>query len=295
MHIANPLYYVFFKFLFEDTNITKKLLSALLDTEILSLEPCRYKNELLTGLHVNFKAVILTKEGIEKKALIELHKTRILFDMVCLRKYLADGYTYQDKVQNTNEKETLPIITVYFLNFKLANVKFPLLKVNRQYSDLVSKENYEIRNEFVEQLTHDCYVIQVPRLRLNMQNRIEKLLSVFNQKYVTTKDNKIMSLPVEWNEDPELRELIERLNYPLQDQMMIQRAEAEDEIESKFEEIERKLAEAQQAQQKAELEKQALLAKTEMAIKNLVLLGLTNSQIAAALQIAESEVEKVII
>ncbi|TAE03816.1 MAG: hypothetical protein EAZ97_01010, partial [Bacteroidetes bacterium] len=317
----------FFKFLLEDTNIAKKLLSAIIEEDIISLDlrpqellfniPEKY----LSVLRIDFKAIIRTKEGNLKKVLIEMQKTRVLFDVMRFRKYLSDNYAKQDEIitESGNTKENLPIITIYFLNFKLENINFPLLKIARNYTNLVSKEIFDLKNEFIENLTHDCYAIQIPLLRLNMQNRVEKLLSVFNQKYVTNRDQKIMHLPPEWNDDPELKAMIERLNYPLQNEEMVLRAEAEDEIESKFEEMERKLASSEkekerllaekdqillQAEQakaeillQAEQEKAEMLLQTEqketLAIENFLRLGLNSDQIAISLQISKEKVVEI--
>ena len=212
-----------------------------------------------------------------------MQKTRVLFDVMRFRKYLADNYKSQDEfvTETGNVKETLPIITIYFLNFKLPSIEFPLLKISRSYMDLVTKEVLFVKDDFIEQLTHDCYAIQIPRLRLNMQNRVEKLLSIFNQKYVKTADNKILNLPPEWNDDAELKEFIERLNKPLQDENMIRRADAEDEIESKFEDIERKLEEAKKGKVQAEQAKAQLEKQIEAAIEKMLLSKLfTIEQIA---------------
>jgi hypothetical protein len=309
MQIANPIYDTFFKFLLEDTSLAKKLLSAVIEEDIISLElrpqellftiPEKY----LSVLRVDFKAIIRTPDGSQKKILIEMQKTRVLFDVMRFRKYLADNYGRQDEfvTDNGNVKETLPIITVYFLNFKLPTVNFPLLKIARNYTNLVTKEVEMVQDEFIEQLTHDCYAIQIPRLRLNMQNRVEKLLSVFNQTYVTTTDNKIMNLPPEWNQDEELKAFIERLNQPLQDQQMVRQAEAEDEIETKFDEIERKfqkkLEVAEQEKMQLQQEKVQLLQEKaqaelrvqqekESAIEQMLLAQLPTEQIATILKVS---------
>jgi hypothetical protein len=277
MQIANPIYDTFFKFLLEDTNLAKKLLSAVIEEDIISLEfrPQEFTvtipQKYLSVLRVDFKAIIRTPDGSQKKILIEMQKTKLLFDVMRFRKYLADNYGRQDEFvsENGNVKEILPIVTIYFLNFKLPTVGFPLLKIARNYTNLVTKEVENVKDEFIEQLTHDCYAIQIPRLRLNMQNRVEKLLSIFNQKYVTTTDNKIMNLPHEWNQDEELKAFIERLNQPLQDEQMVRQAEAEDEIETKFDEIERefqkKLEEvkAQASQENIKLQQEKAEAEQE--------------------------------
>jgi hypothetical protein len=321
MQIANPIYDTFFKYLLEDTKLATKLLSAVLEEEIISLELRPQEllvplpEKFLSIMRVDFKAIIRTPDGKTKKILIEMQKCRVMFDIMRFRRYLANNYGREDEIitQNGNITEVLPIITIYFLNFKLKNVKFPILKIDRNYTNLVSKEITHVKDDFIEQLTHDCYTIQIPRLELNMQNKLEKLLSIFNQKYVTSKDSKIMNLPPEWNEDAELKEFIEKMNKPLQDETMINKAEVEDEIERIFLDSERKLLDAEKTineskqeiarmkeeteklQEQMEREKIALQKQAENekqnTIENLLSLGLTAEQIAKSLQIS---VEKVI-
>ena len=56
-----------------------------------------------------------------------------------------------------------------------------VLKVAREYVDAVTGDRLAQREEFVEALTHDCYVVQVSRLPAQRRNDLEKLLSVFDQ------------------------------------------------------------------------------------------------------------------
>ena len=56
-----------------------------------------------------------------------------------------------------------------------------MLKVAREYVDAVRGDRLAAREEFVEALTHDCYVVQVSRLPAQRRNDLEKLLSVFDQ------------------------------------------------------------------------------------------------------------------
>ncbi|TAD99542.1 MAG: hypothetical protein EAZ97_08530 [Bacteroidetes bacterium] len=114
-----------------------------------------------------------------------------------------------------------------------------------------------------------------------------------------------MHLPPEWNDDPELKAMIERLNYPLQNEEMVFRAEAEDEIESKFEEMERKLASSEKEKERLLAEKDQILLQAEqakakillqaeqketLAIENFLRLGLNPDQIAISLLISKEKV-----
>ncbi len=301
MLIANPIYDTFFKYLLEDVKLAKILLSAIIEEDIISLElrpqeliidvPEKY----LSILRVDFKAIIRTPDGKTKKILIEMQKSRVLFDVMRFRKYLADNYGREDEIisHEGNKTEVLPITTIYFLNFKLKNVKFPVLKIDRNYTNAITKEITKVKDNFIEQLTHDCYAIQIPRLKLNMQNKLEKLLSIFNQTYVTSKDRKVLNLPPEWEKDEVLRLFIEKMNKPLLNQEMIKKAEAEDEIDKIFEKVDRDFLEVQQERDEARKANIVLIASQEQAIENLLALNLTAEQIAKSLQVSVEKVMEI--
>ena len=57
-----------------------------------------------------------------------------------------------------------------------------MLRVAREYVDGVSGERLSEREEFVEALSHDCWVVQVPLLASRRRSDLEQLLSVFDQE-----------------------------------------------------------------------------------------------------------------
>ena len=76
MLLANPIYDVVFKYLMEDTEIARGLLSKIIGEEIIdiSVQPQEYagrsdKFEVII-LRWDFKATIKTKAGKQKKVLI---------------------------------------------------------------------------------------------------------------------------------------------------------------------------------------------------------------------------------
>ena len=72
--------------------------------------------------------------------------------------------------KKTNKTIALPIISLYFLGHKLDNTDAPVVKVNRQYIDLADNSELSIREEFIESLTHDSYIIQIPQLKKKRRN-----------------------------------------------------------------------------------------------------------------------------
>ncbi len=219
MLIANPIYDAVFKYLLEDTDIARKLLSVIIGEEIVEIEVKPQENTALSEqlivriFRLDFKATVLMQTGERRKILIELQKGKQLVDIMRFRKYLGNNYLREDDVQNDDgklEKQALPIITIYFLGFVLQNVGTAVLKVNRVYRDVLTNEELTVREEFVEKLTHDSYIIQIPRLQIKMQNRLERLLMFFNQKFITD-DVRLLNVPTDSTNDDLIRRMTDRL------------------------------------------------------------------------------------
>ncbi|MCU0287866.1 MAG: hypothetical protein MUF15_15925, partial [Acidobacteria bacterium] len=94
MLIANPIYDTVFKYLMENLDIAKGIISTIINEEIdyiefSSQEKVYKKNEkLLTVYHLDFIAKIREKEGGgHKNVLIELQKANIPYDIMRFRKY----------------------------------------------------------------------------------------------------------------------------------------------------------------------------------------------------------------
>ena len=95
---------------------------------------------------------------------------------------------------NENElskDERYPITAIYFLGFRLKNVKFPVLKVERQYVNAISKRKLNVKKDFVEKLSHDLYAIQIPRLKMQVRTKLEQTSDVFNQSKDKTTDPRV--------------------------------------------------------------------------------------------------------
>ena len=186
MIIANPIYDVVFKRLMENDRVAKFFIGTLLEQTIESIEikPQEYtfvkdldmdnpeiqkfvKEKIRDQLSINmyrldFIATIKTENGEFKKVLIEIQKARNKVDLMRFRNYLAENYKKEDLVNQF--KQVLPITTIYILGFKLPEIETACLKVERNYMDLIEQKIVHQKSEFVEKLTHDCYIVQVERL-----------------------------------------------------------------------------------------------------------------------------------
>lgn len=205
MVIANPIYDVVFKRLMENDRVAKFFIGTLLNetVESVELKPQEFtyiknldkddpdvqqyiRQQLKERLSINvlrldFVATIKTSEGGNKKVLIEIQKAQRQTDLLRFRNYLAEQYKKLDTVEG--KKMPLPITTIYILGFELPEIKSSCIKVERQYIDLIQNTVIPAKSDFVEQLTHDSYVVQVERITDRYQTRLDKLLSVFEQRY----------------------------------------------------------------------------------------------------------------
>jgi hypothetical protein len=186
MLIANPIYDTVFKRMMENERVAKFFIGTLLEQHIEAVEvkpqEFTYSNELagLAVFRLDFIATIKTKTGEYKKVLIEIQKARNEIDLMRFRNYLGEQYKKEDNVNN--EKQALPITTMYILGFTLPEIKSACIRVERNYKDLITQTIIEEKSDFVEKLTHDCYIVQVDRITNRYQTKLDKLLSVFEQR-----------------------------------------------------------------------------------------------------------------
>lgn len=267
MIIANPMYDVIFKYLLEDTEIARELLSTILNEHIVSLtlKPQETATEMpassINILRFDFKAVISTETGELKKVLIELQKAKHLSDTTRFRRYLGDNYRKEDEVtneQNEAEKRSLPIIAIYFLGFTLRSILRPVVKINREYVDVLTQEVIEVKEDFVELLTHDSYFIQIKLLESRSQSKLERVLQVFNPQYQTADKHQLDF--VGNADEPLVKRMLHRLNRAIASEELRNLMDVEDEIDKELRKRDDLLA---QKNQELALKDQELLAERQ--------------------------------
>ena len=241
MIIANPIYDSVFKFLLEDIDVAKRFISNIIGEEIIELtfkpqeQTTLSPKYLLTVFRLDFKALIKTPSGGHKKVLIELQKSNNGFDIMRFKHYIGTNYSKADEVNGI--KTPLPMLPIYILGFKLS-IERAVLKIGRQYQDVSTGEIYNAKDDFIEQLSHDCFVIQVPCLPEVTQTKLEKILSVFNQKWVFDKDTKwLMRYDNANDDDDEDQQLIvRRLAIAAESEEVQQSVVAEENFETTLDE-----------------------------------------------------------
>ncbi len=209
MIIANPISDLVFKWLMSNDRIARFFLETLLEQDILEVhlkpQELPYFNKeddaslsvALTVMRLDFVATIKTADGEHKKVLIEIQKARNTIDVMRFRKYLAEHYKQEDEIETDKGKQyvALPIITIYLLGFKLQNVDTPALKVATRYINQVNHEVMNIKSDLIEKLTHESYIVQIPRIEAKLNSRLEQLLSFFEQKHFTDSSGFIKEYP----------------------------------------------------------------------------------------------------
>ena len=172
----------------------------------------------------------------------------------------------------------------------------------------------------MESLTHDSIIVQIPRLHGQINNRLDKVLSIFDQSRRDCDDEQLLSIDERaYSDDSDMERILHRLTMAAADADMRHRMDVEDEyfsiIEKRDTEIlmkDKQLAEKnvqlaekteQLAEKNVQLEKQteqlaeqseklqqqqAILRKSVLALKA----AMPSEQVAATLGITVDEVER---
>ena len=290
MVIANPIYDVVFKILMDDIRIARFFIETLIEETIEDIEvkPQEFnvtvyteeqelaiETRLRTVYSMDYIATIKTKEEGHKKVLIEIQKARNTTDVMRFRNYLAHQYKTEDIIETAKGKKkmALPVITIYLLGFKLPNVESPAIKIGRNYMDLITHKVIEKKVDFIEQLTHDSFVVQIPRIEKKIQTKLEELLSVFEQSNFLDTNGTIKNYPYKVK-NPIVKSILKKLNTegvdPEKRQGIENEIEAWRTIEASFgNQLQDALFELEEAQKALEVSNKEMEAKNkEMEAKN---------------------------
>ena len=238
LYVANPIYDTVFKYLMEDERIARTLLSALLKTEVVKVEhrPHEYANTArneISMFRIDFGATILDKDRKERLVLIELQKTWLETETLRFRQYLGSQYSRKENiVESDKARYALPMIAVYLLGHRVGEIEEPVLYVNHKSYDYDGNEVTKgIPDPFVESLTHNSIIVQIPLLRGRVNNRLETVLSVFDQSNISDKSRQIIAVEEDrFVGDVEMEYLLHRLLSAASDPEMRQNMNVEDEF-----------------------------------------------------------------
>ena len=237
VHVANPIYDSVFKFMMEDERVAKTILSALLKKEVLAvtIRPHEYSNttrDSLSMFRIDFAAQIREDNGEEQLVLIELQKTWLDTETLRFRQYLGAQYNSQRNIKPDSRKGyAYPMIAVYLLGHRVGKIEEPVIYVNHKAYDYNGKELKDSEKEpFVESLIHNSIIVQIPLLRGQVNNKLDKVLSIFDQTKKDELDNQVLNIDeASYTDDADMMHIIHRLTAAAADSEMRQDMNVEDE------------------------------------------------------------------
>lgn len=244
IHIANPIYDSVFKYLMEDERIAKIILSALLKREVESVEVRR--NEYTNGtrdkvsmFRIDFGAQIRQEDGTLHLVLIELQKTWLETETLRFRQYLGAHYANPENILQENNPDgfAIPMVTVYLLGHRVGNIEEPVLYINHKAFSYQGEEvSKGMPDPFVESLVHDCIIVQIPLLHGQINNKLDKVLSVFDQHLKEGSNRQVLTLDEDrYADDNDMVYLLRRLLAAASDTKLRHDMNVEDEYFSAIE------------------------------------------------------------
>ena len=307
IQIANPIYDSVFKYLMEDERIAKTLLSALLKKEVVAVEMRR--NEYTNGVRdsismfrIDFGAHVKEPDGTIRLVLIELQKTWLETETLRFRQYLGAQYSNPENVPSENNKDgyAIPMVAIYLLGHRVGDINVPVLYVKHKAYDYDGNVVTDgIPDPFVESLIHDSIIVQIPLLHGQVNNRLEKVLSVFDQSQKNGSDRHVLNVnDTPFDDDDDMQYLLRRLLMAAANAQLRQEMNVEDEYFKALEDRDtalmmkdKKLAEqAEQLEQnKAELEQnKAQLRTMALLLSNS---GMSVEEIAKSVGMSQDQVK----
>ena len=243
VYVANPLYDAVFKYLMEDDRIAKTILTALLKKKVIDVKIRRneYANltrrESISMFRIDFAATVLDEDNQPHLMLIELQKTWLPTETLRFRRYLALQYNNEENMlKEEHEKYAIPMVAIYLLGHRVGKIEEPVIYVNHHAYNYDGKKVEEgIPDPFVESLQHDSIIVQIPLLHGRVNNRLEKVLCLFDQTNVADNKKVIKVDDKQFEGDNDMEYIVRRLQSAAADPDIRYQMNAEDEF---FKELE---------------------------------------------------------
>lgn len=238
IRVANPIYDSVFKYLMEDERIARTILSALLKKEVVEVQIRR--NEYTNGyrdnismFRIDFGARIREADGSLRLILIELQKTWLETETLRFRQYLGAQYANPENMVHEEMRPPygIPMVAVYILGHRVGKIDVPVLYVNHKSYDYEGNEVTQgLPDPFVDSLVHDSIIVQIPLLHGQINNRLEKVLSVFDQTNKEKDNRQLVELDdTNYADDADMQYILHRLIMASADAQLRQDMNVEDE------------------------------------------------------------------
>ena len=302
VYVANPLYDAVFKYLMEDNRIAKTILSALLKKKVIDVKIRRneYANltrrESISMFRIDFAATILDEDNQPHLMLIELQKTWLPTETLRFRRYLALQYNNEENMRKEEHgKYAIPMVAIYLLGHCVGEIEEPVIYVNHHaYNYDGKKVEAGIPDPFVESLQHDSIIVQIPLLHGRVNNRLEKVLCLFDQTNVADNKKVIKVDDKQFEGDNDMEYIVRRLQSAAADPDMRYQMNAEDEF---FKELEARDSLIMEKDGQLKEKDGQLKEKDEMLrkmIKGMQENGMSLDEIAKMLNKTEDEVKQIL-
>lgn len=301
IYIANPIYDIVFKYLMEDERVVKILLTALLKKPVVEVEMRKHEytnvqRDKISMFRIDFAAKVREEDGSIRLVLIELQKTWLETETLRFRQYLGAQYANPDNMLKEDERKSrgIPMVAVYLLGHRVGDIEEPVLYVKHQSFDYEGNVVTQgLPDPFVDSLTHNSILVQIPRLHGHVNNRLEELLSVFDQTRKNKDNRQVMDInEADYVDDAEMMLIINRLVAAAADAQVRQDMNAEDEFFKAIEDRDTAimLRDKQLAEQGQQLaENRAIIWESARQMKAV---GLSVEQIAAITKLSKADIEK---
>jgi flagellar biosynthesis GTPase FlhF len=225
---------------------------------------------------MDFSALILDSEGRESQILIEIQKAKLPGDISRFRNYLGEQYkkpkdslSHDDDQGSIKEKVHLPIFSIYLLNFNLSTELPALLRIQRDYKNAVTDESLgrDCHDEFVESLTHDSFIVQIPKLSPKPTERLERTFALFNQMLTRKGDRHRIYLEdgTPLQDDVLIQKMSRVLTKAVAESSVAEQMEHEDilqeDIERSVKTLEKEISDLKKQHEETQLQKEEAIVK----------------------------------
>ena len=136
-----------------------------------------------------------------------------------------------------NKGFAIPMVAVYLLGHRVGDINEAVVYVGRKTVDYDGRiVEHGDSDPFINSLTHDSIIVQIPLLHGKINNKLDKVLSVFDQTKRDERNQQILCLEAnKYEDDSEMMYLLHRLSLATMSAEVRQEMNDEDEYYSAIE------------------------------------------------------------